>query len=122
MSKILDAKYAPANWHEVGDANAHLSKIQKIKLHTLLSQHAQLFKGTLGKWEGNPCHVELREGVKPYHATRTAFLMRTNAHSVWKVERLCKVGVLQKNKPIGMGCAHFYHPEKGQNSSFYFRF
>ena len=27
MSKILDAKYAPANLHEVVDANAHLTKI-----------------------------------------------------------------------------------------------
>ena len=35
----------------------------------LLSQHEPLFDGTLGKWEGNPYHVEIRKGAKPYHAT-----------------------------------------------------
>ena len=30
MSRILDAKYMPANLHEVADANAHLTELQKI--------------------------------------------------------------------------------------------
>ena len=69
MSKILEVKYALADLREVADANAHLTNDQKEKLHTLLSQHAPLFNGMLGKWEGNPYHIELRKGVKLYHAT-----------------------------------------------------
>ena len=64
MFKILDAKYAPSNLHDVENANAHLTNNQKEKLHLLLSQHELMFDGMLGKWEGNPCHVELRKGAK----------------------------------------------------------
>ena len=69
MSNILDAKYAPADLRKVENANAHLTKNQKEKLHKLLSQQKPLFDGTLGKWEGNPYHVELRKRAKPYHTT-----------------------------------------------------
>ena len=64
MSKILNGKYALADLREVANANAHLTDNQKEKLHLLLLQHEPLFDGTLGKWEGNPCHVELRKGAK----------------------------------------------------------
>ena len=96
MSKILDAKYAPANLREVADANAHLTKLKKNKLHALLSQHAQLFNGTLSKWEGDPYHVELREGVNPYHVTPYSILHAYERTLRMEVKRLCKVGVLRK--------------------------
>ena len=67
MFKILDAKYAPADLHKVANTNAHLTDNQKEKLYALFSQHIPLFDDTLGKWEGNPYHVELRRGAKPYH-------------------------------------------------------
>ena len=60
ISKILDVKYASADLREVANANAHLTNIQKEKLHALLSQHEPQFDGVLGKWEGNPYHTELR--------------------------------------------------------------
>ena len=27
-----------------------------------------LFDGTLGKWEGKPYHIDLRDNVTPFHA------------------------------------------------------
>ena len=64
MSKILDSKYTPANLREIANANAHLTNNQQEKIHALLSQHEPLFDGMLGKWEGNPYHVELSKGAK----------------------------------------------------------
>ena len=68
MSKILDAKYVSADLCKVANTNAHLTNNQKEKMYALLSQHDLLFNDILGKWGGNPYHVELHKGAKPYHA------------------------------------------------------
>ena len=67
ISKILDGKYTPMNLNVV-QGNQKLSTKQKQELLNLLTNHETLFDGSLGKWEGDPCHIELCEGVKPYHA------------------------------------------------------
>ena len=94
MSKILDAKYALADLRQVANANAHLPNNQKEKLHLLLSQHEPLFDGTLGKWEGNPYHVELRKGENPHHATLYSIPHAYKRTLGMEVNRLCKVGIL----------------------------
>ena len=66
--KILDAKYTPVNLDDIVKGNQKLSTNQRQKLLKLLTNHETLFDGSLGKWEGDPCHIELCEGVKPYHA------------------------------------------------------
>ena len=67
MSKILDAKYTPADLRKVANTNAHLTNNQKEKLYALLSQHEPLFDSTMGKWEGNPYDMELYKGAKSDH-------------------------------------------------------
>ena len=52
MSKILDAKYSPADLDEVAKKNENLTLDQKSKLHEWLKKHESLFDGTLGKWVG----------------------------------------------------------------------
>ena len=49
MSKILDAKHAPADMRKVVNTNTYLTNNQKENLYALLSQHKPLFNGTLGK-------------------------------------------------------------------------
>ena len=96
MFKILDAKYAPANFHDVENANAHLINNQKEKLHLLLSQHELMFfDGMLGKWEGNPYHLELCKGAKPYHATLYSIPHAYKCTLCMEVNILCKVGILK---------------------------
>ena len=34
----------------------------------LLEKCKSLFDGTLGKWKGEKCHIELKENAKPFHA------------------------------------------------------
>ena len=96
IAKILDAKYAPANLKEIADSNVKLNIHQRQKLQTLLTKYESLFDGTLGKWEGDPYNIELRENVKPYHANPYS-VPHAYKHTLrMEVERLCKVGVLRK--------------------------
>ena len=54
----------------------------------------------LGKWKGAPYSVELKDDAKPYHA-RPFSVPKAYDKTLWvEVERLCKVGVLKKNKSL----------------------
>mgnify|MGYP006200624585 CR=1 FL=1 len=68
ITRILDAKYQPANLEEVVQKSTHLSESQQEGLLKLLKKYSSLFDGTLGKWKGEPYHIELKEGSTAYHA------------------------------------------------------
>ncbi len=67
ISKILDAKYRPADITEVCKDTLHLSDSEKQLLEQLLREYEDLFDGTLGEWKGRPHHIQLKEGATPYH-------------------------------------------------------
>ncbi len=48
IRRILDAKYAPADLHEVCREQQHLSPSERDKLCNLLDTYGQLFDGSLG--------------------------------------------------------------------------
>ena len=58
--------------------------------------HEILFDGTLRQWVGDPYKVELKEGVKPYHAHPYHVLYAYKRTFCLKVDQLCKVGVLKR--------------------------
>jgi hypothetical protein len=65
---ILDAKYEKANLRSVVDELCkHLSLHAQNKLLDLLTEYEDLFYGTLGEWNTEPVHLELKEGAKPFH-------------------------------------------------------
>jgi hypothetical protein len=68
VSKILDAKYKPANLKEITDAAEHSTSLQRQELYKLLMKYEDLFDGTLGKWNGTPDDIKLKKGAEPYHA------------------------------------------------------
>ena len=45
----------------------HLSNTDKKALLTLLQQYEELFDGTLGSWDTEPVHLELKPDAKPFH-------------------------------------------------------
>ena len=96
MSKILDAKYAPADLAKIVEELRHLDEEQRSQLLKLLQSHEKLFDGTLGQWKGSSYKVELRDGVKPYHARPYAIPQAYEKTFKDKVDRLCDVGVLRK--------------------------
>ena len=65
---ILDAKYDKADIDEICKEQAELDKAQRDKLGELLRKYEALFDGQLGHWHGQDVKLELKEGVKPYHA------------------------------------------------------
>ena len=66
--KILDNDYAKADIAQVTNSQKHLSKEERQKLKCLFEKFESLFDGTLGAWTHDNYHLELKEGVKPYHA------------------------------------------------------
>ena len=62
----------------------------------LLTNHKTLLNGLLGKWEGYPYHIELREGTKTYHANLYIVTHVYEYTLHMEVGKLCKVEVLPK--------------------------
>ena len=68
IKRILDAKYEPAKLDAVVQENQHLTPEQRSQLKTLLQKYETLFDGSLGKWQKEKYHIELKQGATPYHA------------------------------------------------------
>jgi len=49
-----------------------------------LDKYKELLDGSLGTWSGDELHIELKEGVKPYHAR--AFLIPKSREEQLKKE------------------------------------
>ena len=96
MSKFLDAKYQPADLNKVAAKNKNLTLEQQEKIYRLLKKHETLFDGTLGQLVGDPYKVELKEGVKPYHAHPYQVSHAYKCTFCMEVDQLCNVGILKK--------------------------
>ena len=118
ISKILDAKYSPANLDEIAKENGKLTIKQKDQLLTLLNRHKPLFDGTLGRWHGDPYQIELRENAKPHHANPYSIPQAYEATLKMEVERLCKVGVLKKINRSEWAAPTFIIPKKDRTVRF----
>jgi hypothetical protein len=112
LKKILDAKYEKADLHEICRACTHLSTAEQDKLLTVLRKHEILFDGTLGRWEGRPCDIELKPGATPYHA-RPFPIPRVHEQTLkMELERLCQIGVLKKINHSEWAAPTFIVPKK----------
>jgi hypothetical protein len=67
IQQIVSAKYSPADLRKEVD-KLDLPLTDKNKLYELLSKYNSLFDGTLGVWQSEPIHLELKPDAKPYHA------------------------------------------------------
>ncbi|MHA7865811.1 reverse transcriptase family protein, partial [Flagellimonas marinaquae] len=112
ISKILDAKYAPADLHEVAQQTPNLTPTERRKLEDLLQQYASLFDGTLGEWKGKPYHIQLRDGVTPYHTKPFSVPKAYELTLRKEIARLCKIGVLRKINHSEWAAPSFIIPKK----------
>ena len=61
----------------------------------VLLKFEKLFDGTLGDWDTDPVHFELKDGSKPYHG-RPFPVPRIHRETMKKeVNRLVKLGILK---------------------------
>ena len=89
VSKILDAKYAPADLDVEANKNPELNKVQCKQLRSLFEKYKTLFDGTVGTWKGEKYNIELKPDAKPYHAKAYPIPKAYEGVLKLEVERLC---------------------------------
>ena len=66
----------------------------------------------MGKWEGKPYHIDLRDNVTPFHA-KPFSIPKMYEHTLkMEVERLVKLGVLRKINNSEWAAPTFIIPKK----------
>jgi hypothetical protein len=118
-TRILDAKYQKADLQSiVGNNCKHLSANQQKKLLQLLQKYESLFDGTLGDWKTKPVSFQLKEGVSPYHG-RAFLVPKIHKDTIMKkVERLCKLEVLERQPASEWALPSFIIPKKAKTVCF----
>ena len=110
---ILDAKYQKADLLSIVRDNCkNLSANQQKKLLQLLTKYKLLFDGTLGDWKTKLVSFQLKEGVSPYHG-RAFPVPKVHKETIIKeVERLCQLGVLERQPASEWASPSFIIPKK----------
>jgi hypothetical protein len=119
VTRILDAKYQKADLQPIVRENCkYLSTNQQKKLLQLLKKYESLFDGTLGDWKTKPVSFQLKEGVSPYHG-RALPVPKVHKDNIMKeVERLCKLGVLERQPASEWASPSFIIPKKDKTVCF----
>ena len=113
VTKILDAHYERANLVDVVEKHCcHLSKERRGKILRVLKQYEDLFDGTLGDFQTEPVHLELKEGTKPKHH-KSFPVPKIHENTLKKeLDRLCEIGVLKKCSNSVWASPTFIIPKK----------
>ena len=112
MIKILDSNYQKAILKSVVAGAKHLTSKERDKLYALLIKFQNIFDGTLGKWKIDPVYFELKEGSTP-HSQRHYPVPHLYKETFRKeLERLVKLGVLEKVQESEWGSPTFIIPKK----------
>ena len=118
IKRILDAKYEKADLQQIVVNCTHLTTDEQLSLKMLLDKYEPLFDGTLGKWTGEPYHIELKPDAIPYHA-RPYPVPKIHEQTLRKeVERLCELGVLTRINHSEWGAPTFIIPKKDSSVRF----
>jgi hypothetical protein len=119
VTHILDAKYKRADLQSIVRDNCkHLSANQQKKLLQLLKKYESLFDGTLGDWKTKLVSFQLRVGVSPYHGQAFPVPKVHKEIIIKEVERLCKLGVLERQPASEWALPSFIIPKKDQTVCF----
>jgi hypothetical protein len=119
VTHILDAKYQKVDLQSIVRDNCkHLSADQQKKLLQLLKKYELLFDGPLGDWKTKPVSFQLKEGVSP--SLGQAFpVPKIHKDTIMKeVERLCKLGVLERQHASEWASPFFIIPKKDKTIYF----
>ncbi len=116
---FLDTKYQKPDLQSIVRDNCkHLSTDQQKRLLQLLTKYESLFDGTLGDWKTKPVSFQLKEGVSPYHS-RAFPVPKVHKETIIKeVERLCQLGVFERQPASEWALPFFITPMKDKTVSF----
>jgi hypothetical protein len=116
---ILDAKYSKADLQSIVRDNCkHLSANQQKKLLQLLKKYESLFDGTLGDWKTKPVSYQLKKGVSSYHGQAFPVPKIHKDTLIKEVERLVKLGVLERQPALEWASPMFIIPRKNRTYTF----
>jgi hypothetical protein len=116
---ILDAEYKKADLQAiVRDKSKHVKADQQKKLLQLLKKYKLLFDGTLGHWKTKPVSFQLKEGVSPYRGQAFPVPKIHKDAKKKEVERLCKLGVLERQPASEWASPFFIIPKKDKTIRF----
>ncbi len=112
-------KYKKADLQSIVQNNCkHLSADHQKKLLQLLKKYKLLFDGTLGDWKTKLVSFQLKEGVSPYHGQALP-VPKVHKESIRKeVERLCELGVLERQPASEWALPSFIIPKRDQTVRF----
>ena len=110
---ILDAKYDKWTIDEVINEHcSHLTLDQQADMRALLARHSKLFDGTLGKYPGEPMHIELIPGAQPVYR-RPYPVPQVHMQAFKKeLDHLVEIGVLSPVRDTEWGLPTFITPKK----------
>ena len=110
--RILDANYQKADLKVVAQQAIHLNPREREMLYDLLIKYQKIFDGRLGEWKTDPADLELKDGEEP-HCQRHYPVPRIHREVFKKdLERLGKLGVLEKTNDSEWGSPSFIIPKK----------
>ena len=118
LSKILDAKYSPADLPQLVNEVSTIETDEQQALLKVLQKHESLFDGTLGEWKGKPYHINLKEGAKPYHSKPYPVPKAYEQTLKNELKRLESVGVLKKVNRSEWASPSFIIPKKDKTVRF----
>jgi hypothetical protein len=118
-TQILDAKYSKADLQSVVRDNCkHPSANQQKKLLQLLKKYESLFDGTLVDWKTKLVSFQFKKGVSPYHGQAFPVPKIHKDTIIKEVERLCKLGVLERQPASEWASPLFIIPKKNRTIHF----
>jgi hypothetical protein len=120
---ILDAKYNKADLQLVVRDNCkHLKANQLKKLLQLLKKCESFFDGTLGDWKTKQDSFQLKEDVSPYYGQASPVPKILIDTLIKEVERLCKLGVLERQPASEWASPLLIIPKKNETVCFLINF
>ena len=112
---ILDAKYEKADLQSIVNTNcSYLSLHNQNKLLELLTKFEELFDGTLGDWKTDPMSFELKESTKPYHGRSYPVTKAYKETTIWELNRMVKLGVVECQPGVEWASPSFIIPKKAE--------
>jgi hypothetical protein len=97
----------------------HLNADHQKKLLQLLVKFESLFDGTLGDWKTKPVSFQLKECASPYHGWAIPVLKIHKDVLIKEIERLCNLGVLERQLYSEWASPSFIVPKKNNTVRFF---
>jgi hypothetical protein len=112
-SKILDAKYEPADLDKIVQECEYLTVDEQMLLLSLLYKYEYLFDGSLCIWHNEPYNIEPKSGAKPFHSRPFSVSKIHEATLKIELECLVKLGILKCIYWSEWAVPTFIIPKKG---------